>query len=397
MGRHCVIDPRAFPPLEKWIMSVSRWKIMACSLGLSLGGLAICAGQSNDRSNAPTPPPAPTPQMTEPPPSALPTIPKPMLPATAPDTMPPIPIPIPTPAKEAELEIVPVQATAPATPPVSVPTVKPPVVEPSPMPRELSIPPAPPLPMVGPLPSPISDDLRSEPMTPPMPPAVRTPEVAPPEPPAVRSAPPVAPVDPPVRNVTPPAPLNPPAVRDPLPPADVPLPPRERSPRLVPPMVAPPPAVDPRVPPIPPPVIDSPPLPQAVVMSRLKLLMRLGDGKPRFEIRTSDSAELLFKVYGERVEMQSPPEGAKASPIAGVTAVGKVRFTGPMVEGTCDQLIVLSGTGEVLMKGNVHVKTRRGKTWSEMTTEKMIYQIGASSLVAPNANPIQTTGYQNFR
>jgi hypothetical protein len=113
---------------------------------------------------------------------------------------------------------------------------------------------------------------------------------------------------------------------------------------------------------------------------KLKMLVRLGDGRPRFEIRTSDSADLLFKVYAEKVDMQPAPEGAKTNPIAGVTAVGQVRFVGPGVEGTCDQLCVLSGTGEVLLKGNVSMKTKRGKTWSEMTAEKMIYQIGASGL-----------------
>ncbi len=129
------------------------------------------------------------------------------------------------------------------------------------------------------------------------------------------------------------------------------------------------------------------------------MLMRLGDGKPRFEIRTSDSVALLLKVYGEKIEMQSAPEGAKASPIAGVSAIGKVRFNGPGIEGTCDQLTVLSGTGEVMLKGNVHVKTKRGKTWNEMTTEKMIYQIGGSGLSTPGAThtPVRPTAYQEIR
>jgi lipopolysaccharide export system protein LptA len=110
------------------------------------------------------------------------------------------------------------------------------------------------------------------------------------------------------------------------------------------------------------------------------MLLRLGDGKPRFEIRNTESTELLFKVYGEKVELQSAPEGMQSSPIAGVTAVGQVRFVGPGIEGTCDQLSVLSGTGEVLLKGNVHMKTKHGKAWNEVTGEKMIYQIGANGL-----------------
>jgi hypothetical protein len=113
---------------------------------------------------------------------------------------------------------------------------------------------------------------------------------------------------------------------------------------------------------------------------KLKMLMRLGDGKPRFEIRNTESTELLFKVYADKVEMQSAPEGMQCSPIAGVTAVGQVRFVGPGIEGTCDQLSVLSGTGEVLLKGNVQMKTKHGKAWNEVTGEKMIYQIGAHGL-----------------
>lgn len=388
-------------------MSVSRWKIMACSLGLSLGGLAICAGQSNDRTNAPANPP--TPQMTDPPPILLPVPQKPALPAAAPETLPPVP----TPAREIEVDfpsVLPVQAiqqvpmvvvpdggtvqsgrTLPAAPltndlpmtgryPMGVP-------ERSPMPREI---PALSAPKVD-LPAEISPmALRVEMPSVPTPPVTAAPAPLPTipspsvpvVPPSAQVAPTPAPVEPPMRNATPPAPV------DPLVPS--PASPRDRAPD-VPPLPPAPPAVDLRPAP-------QPQQPLAVTTSKLKMLMRLGDGKPRFEIRNSESLELLFKVYGEKVEMQSPPEGAKASPIAGVSAVGKVRFTGPMIEGTCDQLIVLSGTGEVLLKGNVHVKTKRGKLWSEMTTEKMIYQIGASAVIAPPpTSAVQPTVYQQPR
>ena len=43
--------------------------------------------------------------------------------------------------------------------------------------------------------------------------------------------------------------------------------------------------------------------------------------------------------------------------LAGVTAIGRVRFTAPGIEGTCDHLTILSATGEVLLKGNIHLKT----------------------------------------
>jgi hypothetical protein len=119
----------------------------------------------------------------------------------------------------------------------------------------------------------------------------------------------------------------------------------------------------------------------------------VGDGQPRFEIRNSASTELLLKVYGERVEMQSPPDAR--SSLAGVTAIGRVRFTAPGIEGTCDHLTILSGTGEVLLKGNIHMKSKRGKTWSEMTAEKMVYQIGTSGLstTATPRNPVTPASY----
>jgi len=151
-----------------------------------------------------------------------------------------------------------------------------------------------------------------------------------------------------------------------------------------------------------PPLVEAPGMPKVQQMAvapttKLKMLVRLGDGKPRFEIRQSDSTDLLFKVYGEKVETQPAPEGAKASAIAGMTATGKVRFVGPGVEGTCDQLTVLSGTGEVLLKGNVCMKTRHGKSWSEMTADKMMYQIGLEGISTPTSSGTVRPASYNWR
>jgi hypothetical protein len=135
-------------------------------------------------------------------------------------------------------------------------------------------------------------------------------------------------------------------------------------------------------------IVTETPKPESVKpeSGKLKLLLRMGSGSPRFEIRHVETTELLFKVYGEKIEIQSNPEG-KSSPLAGVTASGKVKFTGPGVEGTCDSLTLLSGTGEVLMKGNVQLKTKTGRTWSELAAEKMMYQIGATGLKTVNVTP----------
>jgi hypothetical protein len=135
----------------------------------------------------------------------------------------------------------------------------------------------------------------------------------------------------------------------------------------------------------------APSTPKAGEATKLKMLLRMGDGQPRFEIRNSGTTEMLMKVYGEKIEMQAPPDAK--STLAGVTAIGRVRFTAPGLEGTCDHLTILSGTGEVLLKGNIHLKTRHGKAWSEMTAEKMVYQIGTAGLTAPGTPRVTPASY----
>ena len=160
--------------------------------------------------------------------------------------------------------------------------------------------------------------------------------------------------------------------------------------------------VEPRVLPTTPTPTSTPPLPiqtptaprpasKVAQVQKLKMLLRMGVGMPRFEIRNATGEELLLKVYAEKIEMKSAPEGVKASPLAGITASGKVKFTSSGIEGTCDELSILSGTGEVMLKGNVHMKTKlKGKSWSEMTADKMIYQIGGAGLSAASSTSRST-------
>jgi hypothetical protein len=324
-------------------MTISRWKIMACSLGLSLGSLAIYADQPNNKSNSTNKPTAQTPQATEPPPSVVPaskTTTSPMVADTLPPaTLPTPPISIPTPAVK-DLEITPPPGTL--APPVAVEQELIPDPPAAPNPEKL------PPPMAPSTPPPVAKYLLKNPGTAPIDPLIANP-------PSPMFSPPPSNI---VQPISPP-PTVPPGIYPPSLPHD----------RGMPPMITSPPTV------------PLPPIPPSIKMptSKLKMLVRLGDGKPRFEIRNSSGENLLLKVYGEKIEMQSVPDTVKGSPIAGVAAIGKVRFTGPGVEGTCDQLSILSGTGEVMLKGNIHLKSKRGKTWSEITTEKMVYQVGTSS------------------
>jgi hypothetical protein len=226
------------------------------------------------------------------------------------------------------------------------------------------------------LPAPAKADLPAAPpiVTPPAPARTEVKDLTLPKPdpvkvPEIDLGPVPAPAKPEV--LTPPAPPAPPVA---TPPVEAPKPPM--SPMLLEPTRDPSPRPD---------SAPRPPLKNAEA-AHLKMLLRMGDGQPRFEIRNSASTELLLKVYGEKIEMQAPPESK--SSLAGVTAIGRVRFTAPGIEGTCDHLTILSGTGELLLKGNIHLKTKKGKTVTEMTAEKMVYQIGTSGLSSGENRPV---------
>jgi hypothetical protein len=353
-----------------------RWKLMAGLLGLCVVGLAACAESPNDKLHRP----AATPDTTQPQPTdAAPGIKAPPAPS-APDTV--------------------AQAQPPA-PEFPLPSLDPPKPAESPslpareIPFEIALPPGP----VPELPNPTSVivpdggtvqigglKVLSEPERLPMP---RMMEDNPMTVPA-QAAPgangfaehPSTPR--PVSLSTSPLPADSSA----QPPA-----PDDGSPPLVPPPTLPPLGGTPALP-MPATLPVSPSVYPAVARSnqpasnpeKLRMVMRLDSSTPRFEVRNVSGDDLLLKVSCEKIEMKGTAEQARDSHLAGVTAVGTVKFTGPGVQGTCDQLAILSGTGEVLLQGNVKLKTKRGKTWSELIADKMIYQLGHSGLGASSAN-----------
>lgn len=388
-------------------MNLNRWKVAACTLTLGVGGLAVFATDKKE-------------PVKETPPATLPLINvKPATPTIGEDT-PAGPVKLPA-IDDIPNVIVPATlpkpnettTTKPATPLIEIPQLpstkeaKPKTAEPvfEPVPElipvkaeaEIKLPDAlkkdAPKPEVKPEAKPVVEPKISLPTVPPPAPLV------PPEP--EKLAPKPATTTPKIETDLPEKfdiklPSTPKATETLPPPAN--LNPKVPTPHVVPPAIpmpqdkpmAPTPAPAP-VPPLTSPMVPTPapytPVPTVSSAAKLKMLLRMGDGKPRFEIRNTASEELLLKVYGEKIELSSPQDG-RPTTLAGVSAVGQVKFTAPGIEGTCDHLTILSATGEVLLKGNIHLKTKRGKTWSEMTAEKMVYQIGTSGLSTPAA----TTG-----
>jgi len=130
---------------------------------------------------------------------------------------------------------------------------------------------------------------------------------------------------------------------------------------------------------VPPVVYEAPPKPVPVAAQPLRMLLRMGNSESsRFEIKHGD--ELLLKVYADKMEMQAPSNGPQ--PMAGVTATGGVRFYGPGVSGTCEQLSIVSSTGEVLMKGHVQMKCKKGRLHNEVSADRMLFQLGGAGLVS---------------
>jgi hypothetical protein len=152
------------------------------------------------------------------------------------------------------------------------------------------------------------------------------------------------------------------------------------------------------------PMSEVPPAPPAVVKpeaskaapvipftaQRVKLIITLGDGKPRFEVRNIDTNQSLLKVTTNGIDIQrlASQEGTAGEVLQRLTAMGDIRFTGPDVEGQCEELSILAGTGEVLLKGNVQLKAKSSKFTNTLKADKVVYQI---ALDRPAAAPAATT------
>ena len=388
-------------------MTMSRWKVMAGVLGVSLGGLAAVAG--------PCPKPSPTqtsraadgpvagetpkvpPGGSSAPKQAVPTAPIDVPPLSPPSQLPPLPpsagsealpLPLPAaaskPAKPLALPEMPVAGKKPieAPKPDAMPTggVIPvgALLPPTPA-SEVKVPAAPPT-----APVPLTPPQGTEPVLPtaPLTPAgALTPGPTPPMPADLPPASPSKPADlvPPPSK---PSPASPGAkeIQPTAPPVVVPPMPQEVIPDLSVPIGSSPARTPNVVTPVTTPVVPTTTVTTAAATTpatKFKIVLRVGEGEPLFEVRHGD--DLVMKVLCEKVDIKSPEKGQGLS---AVTATGKVRFVGFGAEGTCDSFSFLAGTGEVLMTGNVkvQVKDKIGRVESELTTDKMQYRLDTSAM-----------------
>lgn len=309
-------------------MRLTRWKLMAGVLGLSMCGLAALAEPAcrtvgiTRRAEEPKSEPTEAAKPLLPP--ADTAVPPPVIPAVEdkkPATLPP---PIP-------LEIKPVDTKPVALPPVNDPKT-PPAVDPKLL-EEVAKAQNPPVPLptlpekkdAGPAPIPV--------------PAPTLPLPGNPNPlPAPTPAPQPSPVPPPI--TTPPAPPAP-VFPDPV------VPVKNESAAL-----------------------------SSVTGKKLKVTLHLSDDKPWFEVKDGD--DLVLKVTAEGVNLSAAADAKKAA--AGtLTAVGGVTFRTLGGFGTCDELQVVPGTGEVVVTGKVSVTSNWGKSETTATADKMTFRLGGDA------------------
>lgn len=360
-------------------MTLSRWKLMAGVLGVSLGGLAAFAGPcSKSDANKTARSSDPVPGVDLPAPPAVPpagsgSAPKlPPLPDKGPVVPPPaVEVPAPPPPGGVDpLKLLP----TPPMPAGDLPKLPPAGPAPAPV-----------LPII---PAPAADPVK-KPEAPPTLPAVpgSAPAVPPPALPGLSAdAPkpvaavtlPTPAVDAPKLEFTKPA-ATPPALTEPAG--------SSQEKMLVPPpaLGATPPAVKPTATdPVPEaaaaglkPVAGTAPVAPAVAAvanaaTKFRIVLRVGEGEPTFEVRCGD--DLLMKVACEKVDVKSPEKGGGPSE---VTARGNVRFAGFGSTGTCESLVFQAGSGSVQMTGNVNIKVKDklGRTESELTTASVTYKL----------------------
>jgi hypothetical protein len=240
-------------------------------------------------------------------------------------------------------------------PPVDLPAVPAKVSSPATVPPPLpDLPPAPPA-KVEPIPTPpvLPDAIPSlpPPMTKPETPVVPPPSVIPAgglEPPKLEPAVPNPPASQPDKASSP-MPVLPPAVDHTL---DQPSPTTSSAPTAA----------------LPPATVSA----AAVHQHKFRILLRVGEGEPNFEVRCGD--DLVLKVICQKVDLKSPEQGNGPTM---VRASGQVRFAGFGAEGTSEELSFLAGTAEVLLSGDVkiRVKDKLGRVESEFFTDAVKYKL----------------------
>lgn len=295
----------------------SRWKLMAGVLGISIGGLAAVAGANATPKTAkrcPDPvqvgiPMIPTPVQGQ-------VVQIPVLEAQVPTQLPTI-TSVSTPGEVIPTAFVAVSEVAPMPRSAAVQVLTLPVLSTS---EPIFIAPVQAVVAAQPLPTPQAQPPLIAPLAPPVPAA--------PVPVQPLPTPPLSPSQPPLAELLPPP-----------------------APRAT-------PSTEPQFPPM--------------HEKKLKVMLHMGDERPRFEIR--DGEETYLKVVCDKVDVKSPTE--RGDTTSTLKSTGKVAFVTPGGDGVCDELTVMPGSGMVVVSGKVTFRYTWGKAETTVSGDRMTFRLG---------------------
>ena len=163
-------------------------------------------------------------------------------------------------------------------------------------------------------------------------------------------------------------------------------------PQTVPAATPKPAPADPTIPVVPDPIPVQFPTPPSTE-KKLKVMLHLGDDRPRFEVRDGD--EVYLKVVCDKVDVKSPSERGESMSV--MKAVGKVAFVTPGGEGECDELSVVPGTGQVIVTGKVAFKYHWGKVETTVSGDRMTFRLGSAPGMAPPGPTTVSASYQKVK
>lgn len=132
-------------------------------------------------------------------------------------------------------------------------------------------------------------------------------------------------------------------------------------------------------------VADEVAAPSSTVERKLKVIVHLSDDRPRFEVRDGD--EIYLKVVCDRVDVKSPSD--KGERMSVLTASGRVTFITPGGEGTCEDLSLTPGTGQLTVMNKVHFKYNWGKLETTVSGEKMNFRLASAPSLPTSVSAIR--------
>lgn len=131
--------------------------------------------------------------------------------------------------------------------------------------------------------------------------------------------------------------------------------------------------------------VQAQPTPAPVAEKKLRVVLHMSDDRPRFIVQ--DGEETYLRVVCDGVEVKSPSDRGEMMSV--LKAIGKVAFVTPGGDGTCDELTVVPGTGQVVVSGKVSFKYNWGKLETTVTGERMTFRLGGGATA-----PVMSTSYR---